>query len=93
MDAVTASEQERLAALYGYQILDTPAERDFDDITALAAQLCDTPKAAISLVDSDLQWFKSRLGLDACETVSTSSAAEPAMPCIRPTSSVRQRKP
>jgi signal transduction histidine kinase len=79
MDAVTASEQERLAALYGYQILDTPAERDFDDITALAAQLCDTPKAAISLVDSDRQWFKSRLGLDACETSRDTSFCAHAM--------------
>jgi signal transduction histidine kinase len=70
-DTVTdegSAERDRLDALYGYQILDTPAERDFDDIAALAAQLFDVPMAAISLVDSDRQWFKSRIGLSACET-------------------------
>jgi signal transduction histidine kinase len=81
-DAVTyrpARERDRLDALYGYQILDTPPERDFDDITALAAQLCDTPMSAISLVDSDRQWFKARIGLDACETSRDSSFCAHAM--------------
>jgi signal transduction histidine kinase len=81
-DAVTyepSAEQDRLDALYGYQILDTPAERDFDDITLLAAQLCDTPMSAISLVDSDRQWFKARIGLAACETSRESSFCAHAM--------------
>jgi signal transduction histidine kinase len=72
-------EQERLDALYGYQILDTPAERDFDDITALAAQLCDTPMSAISLVDTDRQWFKARVGLSSWETSRDSSFCAHAM--------------
>jgi signal transduction histidine kinase len=81
-DAVTygaAQERDRLDALYGYQILDTPPERDFDDITALAAQLCDTPMSAISLVDSDRQWLKARIGLSACETSRESSFCAHAM--------------
>ncbi|KUL23783.1 GAF domain-containing sensor histidine kinase [Actinoplanes awajinensis] len=60
-------EQERLAALYGYEIMDTPAESDFDDIVTLAAQLCDKPIALISLVGADRQWFKARVGTELCE--------------------------
>lgn len=73
------SEQERLDALHGFQILDTPAERDFDDITVLAAQLCDTPMSAISLIDTDRQWFKARVGIDACETSRDTSFCAHAM--------------
>ena len=40
----------------------------FDNITALAAQICDTPIALISLVDAQRQWFNSRVGLDAEQT-------------------------
>ncbi len=65
---IKAKEDERLAALQRYKILYTAAEAEFDDFTRLAAQLCDTPIARISLVDADRQWFKSRLGLDEQET-------------------------
>ena len=61
-------ELSRLAALQRYAVLDTPAELEFDDFTQLAAQICQTPIALISLVDARRQWFKSRVGLDACET-------------------------
>ncbi|MDJ0974371.1 MAG: GAF domain-containing protein [Planctomycetota bacterium] len=61
-------EAERLAALEAYRVLDTEPERSYDDITACAAQLCDTPIALVSLVDKERQWFKSRVGLDATET-------------------------
>ncbi|MGA9383200.1 MAG: diguanylate cyclase, partial [Phormidium sp.] len=61
-------EKKRLAALYQYQILDTPAEAVFDDLTNLAAQICDTPIALITLVDAERQWFKSKLGLTVSET-------------------------
>lgn len=63
-----ANEQERLAALRRYGILDTAAEADFDAITTLLSAICDTPVALISLVDKERQWFKSRVGLDAAET-------------------------
>jgi GAF domain-containing protein len=62
------NETQRLAALREYHILDTAAEQAYDDITALAAYLCDVPIAMISLVDESRQWFKSKLGLNQQET-------------------------
>ncbi len=61
-------EQAWLAALERYGVMDTSAEADFDDFTQLASQICQTPIALISLVDELRQWFKSRFGLEVCET-------------------------
>ena len=63
-----SNEAARLNALYEYEILDTDPEGAFDDITRLAAHICGTPIAAVSLVDADRQWFKSKVGIDASET-------------------------
>ena len=60
-------EAARLEALQQLAILDTLPEAAFDDILWVAAYLCRTPIALISLVDADRQWFKSRIGLDAPE--------------------------
>jgi len=62
------NEDQRLAALRRYQVLDTTAEQAYDDVTTLASAVCKTPIALISLIDEDRQWFKSRVGLDASET-------------------------
>jgi hypothetical protein len=50
-----ANEPERLEALLRYSILDTLPERDFDDLTSLAARICGTPMALVTLVDADRQ--------------------------------------
>ena len=61
-------EHHRLSALRLYRILDTATEKAFDDLTRLAAAICETPISLVSLIDTDRQWFKSRHGLDASET-------------------------
>lgn len=61
-------EKERLEALKSYSILDTIPESDFDNITAIAAEICNTPISLISLVDDKRQWFKSHYGLTVNET-------------------------
>ncbi|MGV3619883.1 MAG: diguanylate cyclase domain-containing protein [Archangium sp.] len=65
---IPANEAERLAALRGFAVLDTPAEAAFDRFTRLAAKLFDVPIALVSLIDEERQWFKSELGLGAQQT-------------------------
>ncbi len=57
-------EIERLANLYKYEILDTPTDGYFDDITSLATKIFNVPIAIITLVDTDRIWFKSSFGID-----------------------------
>ncbi|MFN3926894.1 MAG: ATP-binding protein [Pseudanabaenaceae cyanobacterium] len=63
-----ANELQRLAALRRYDILDTEFEKNFNDLAEIAAYICGTPIALISLVDEDRQWFKARVGIDVSET-------------------------
>ncbi|MEL7051584.1 MAG: EAL domain-containing protein [Cyanobacteria bacterium J06588_5] len=65
---ISVKETLRLAKLRDYGILDTLPDSVYDDITALAASICQTPTALVSLVDINRQWFKSRIGLDTSET-------------------------
>lgn len=62
------NEIERLNALKAYGILDSPAERDFDEIVELASLICETPISTITLLDEARQWFKARVGLKDSET-------------------------
>ncbi len=68
MQKKTTQEHQRLAALRAYHILDTAIEDDYEELTELAAAICGTPIALISLVDEERQWFKSHRGLDVTET-------------------------
>jgi PAS domain S-box-containing protein len=60
---VPANESKRLEALASYGILDTPPEQGFDDLTMLAAHICDVPIAVITLIDEHRQWVKSSVGV------------------------------
>lgn len=62
------AETNRLQALHAYHILDSLPETDYDHITSLAAQICQTPISLISLVDEKRQWFKSTQGITIRET-------------------------
>ena len=61
-------EKKRLAVLWQYEVLDTVPEEVFDNLTELAARICEAPIALISLVDEKRQWFKSRVGTSVQET-------------------------
>lgn len=61
-------ERQRLRILWEYQVLDTVPEEIFDQLTELAARICEAPIALISLVDEDRQWFKSRVGISLRQT-------------------------
>ena len=62
------NETERLLSLHSLRILDTPSEERFDRITRMAKRLFGVEICLISLVDTHRQWFKSKQGLEACET-------------------------
>jgi PAS domain S-box-containing protein len=61
------TEAERLATLHAYGILDTPKEKDFDDVVQLVCQLLDVPIAAVNLIADTRQWFKAEVGLGVRE--------------------------
>lgn len=61
-------EQKRIERLLEYHIMDTPPEEHFDNITYVAAHICDVPYAILTLVDGTRTWFKSRYGVTGHET-------------------------
>jgi GAF domain-containing protein len=58
-----SNEESRLSILYAYEILDTPASPEFDDIVQLACRCCDAPIGLVGFTASDRQWFKARAGI------------------------------
>lgn len=62
------NEVERLATLLEYDVLDSPSEQRYDDLTKLATRICEAPIALVSLLDGDRQWFKSHQGINITET-------------------------
>ena len=65
---IPENDAERVKVLRQYQILDTAPEQSYDELAKLAAAVCHTPIATITLVDENRQWFKARVGLTAEET-------------------------
>ena len=61
-------EADRLAALRAYDILDSPATREFEDFVQIAALVCEAPIAVVNLIDEARQWFAAEIGLGVRET-------------------------
>jgi len=66
--ATPRNEKQRLEALYAYEVLDSEAEDSFDELARLAADICGSEIALVSLVDAKRQWFKARVGTDISES-------------------------
>ncbi len=65
---IPGNEPARLEKLRQYRILDTAAEKVFDDITRLAAEVCGAPISLITFIDAERQWIKAKVGIHVSET-------------------------
>lgn len=65
---IPCDEDDRLAALHSFGILDAPRNEEFDDIIRLVARICNVPIAMITMIDRDRQWFVSEVGAGARES-------------------------
>jgi len=83
-DPAVIEDQKRLEALEAFDILDTAPEPEFDDIVFVASSVCRTPVALISLVGADRQWFKAKVGFEACETPIDQSVCAHALSSPQP---------
>ena len=79
MNHMNDREEQRLAALARYEVMDTPRERNFDELVELAAKLCDTPVAVVNLIGDGRQFFKAEVGLGVRETPLETSFCARAM--------------
>jgi GAF domain-containing protein len=70
---IPADEEARQESLRTYEILDTQAEKVFDDITAVIAGICDTPIALLTFIDGNRQWIKANFGLPLRQTTRNAS--------------------
>jgi signal transduction histidine kinase len=66
--SIPANDNQRLADLYQYDILDSLPELEFDELVNLASRICKVPISLVSLIDADRQWFKAKIGVEASET-------------------------
>lgn len=73
MDAATTREQQRLAALHSFEIIDSLEEAVFNEFARLAASIAGTPMAAVSFVDAHRQWCKANLGIPMNESARESA--------------------
>ena len=67
-DALPWNEAARSSALHAFSILDTPRERDFDDLASIASEICGTPIGIVNLIDTNRQFFKAEVGLGVRST-------------------------
>ncbi|WP_146591648.1 sensor histidine kinase [Puniceibacterium confluentis] len=74
-----STQTERLAELDSFQVLDSAPEQGFEEVVELAARICETPVALVSLVDRDRQWFKARFGFEDDQTPLTHSICSHAI--------------
>ncbi len=61
---IPSDDHRRLKELYRYEVLDTSYEDEFNDVAQLAATICKTPIALVSMVDAKRQWFKAKYGIE-----------------------------
>lgn len=64
---IPCDEKQRLEVLWQYEVLDTLPEQAYDDLTDLAATICEAPIALITFVDEHRQWFKAKVGVSVTE--------------------------
>jgi len=65
---IPANEQKRLQELYNLELLDTSYEEEFDEIVRIASKMCNAPMSVVTLLDSQRQWFKAKVGMEQDET-------------------------
>jgi two-component system, OmpR family, sensor histidine kinase VicK len=68
MNALLVKDEAlRIEALNQYEVLNSAPDPVLDDLTQLAAQICETAVAAVSFIGSDRIWIRSRFGMESLE--------------------------